>query len=157
MLEIPQQDFFNDNLEEKETLEEKFSRERLEWKEQIKNLSSKLKNVSNIPELMTEIYTQRQIASEYHRYLLSLLIGLNKKYRKDFDEKWQFFTYKSNIRYPNESSKTNRIQMELENLVIQRETINNHAKYIESTVQTIDNIIYAVQARLKAEDTIRGK
>jgi uncharacterized coiled-coil DUF342 family protein len=155
---MSQPDFFNlETKEEKESLEQQFARERLEWNNKIKELSSHLKNIQSIPELMINIYTERQTASEYYHYLLSMLVKLNKEYRREYDGKWNFYTYKTDIRYPNEQSKTNRIQVDLENMVIKREMINNHAKYIEATVKTIDNIIYGVQARIKVEDINRGK
>jgi len=157
-MEMSQQNFFDiETKEEKESLEQQFARERIEWNNKIKELSSSLKNISSISTLMVDIYTQRQTASEYYHYLLSLLIKINREYRKDYDAKWNFYTYKSDIRYPNEQSKVNRIQVDLENSVLKREMMNNHAKYMEATVKTIDNIIYGIQARIKVEDLNRGK
>jgi hypothetical protein len=63
----------------------------------------------------------------------------------------------SKVRYPNESTKSNRILVDLEDLVEKRELLNVHAKSMESTVKTIDNMIYGIQARIKIEDINRGK
>ena len=152
-------DFFNvsPDIPEKESLADRFFRERKEWTEKVKQMSIALRKVFDIPEMMTNVYTQRQEASEYQHYLLSILVGLNKKYRKSYDERWNNYTLNSKIRYPNESTKSNSILVDLEDLIENRELLNVQAKAMESTVRSIDNIIYAIQARIKIEDISRGK
>lgn len=139
-----------------ETLEERFNKERLEWNAKIKDMSSKLKRFVEIPELMTTLYTERQTALEYYHYLMSLLINVNKKYKTQFAEKYDFYTTKSQIRYPNETIKQNKIQSDLIDLVQKREILENHAKYILGTKETLDNIIWAVSKRIDAEKILRG-
>jgi hypothetical protein len=158
-MENQSQDFFNINpdVPEKESLEDRFFRERQEWKNKVKEMSLSLKKVFDLTNLLAEIYTERQKASEYYHYLLSLLVGLNKKYRNKYDERWAHYTLNSKVRYPNESTKSNRILVDLEDLVEKRELLNVHAKSMESTVKTIDNMIYGIQARIKIEDINRGK
>ena len=43
-------------------------------------MSKKMKDISKIPDLMLDIYTERQRCVEYHHYLISKLIILNKSY-----------------------------------------------------------------------------
>lgn len=140
-----------------ESLEEKFANERKEWNEKIKNISSNLKNIFNIPELMTTLYTERQLAVEYYHYLISLMIGLQRKYNVSYAERFDYYTNKVQIRYPSEASKNNRIQVDLADQIERRSTIENHCKYISQTIQTIDNIIYAIPKRVEIEQISRGK
>lgn len=157
-MDLPE-DFFNVREEEaeKETLEEQFTRERLEWSAKVENMGFQMKKVTNIPELMTNIYTERQRCVEYYHYLISILIKLNKKYKQEYADKYDFWSFKSQIRYPNETAKNNKIQTQLADLLLQREMIENHAKYMDKTASTIDNIIYAVPKRIELEQISRGK
>jgi len=146
-----------DNLEQQESLEERFSRERLEWSEKIAEISLKLKNIVAIAELMTTLYTERQRAVEYYHYIISLLNGLNKIYNKSYAEKYDYYTTKSQIRYPNETTKVNKIHVDLADIIEKRQALDNHSKFISSTIQTLDNIIFAIPRRVEIEQILRGK
>ena len=156
------QDFFNTNPDvpaEKppEPLEDKFAKERKEWGEKVTSMNLQMKGMGPISELMTEVYTERQICLEYYHYLISIIIKINRKYRFKYDEKWLFYTYKSNIKYPNQSALNNKIQTELADIVEKREMLDNHAKFIDKTIGTIDNLIYAIPKRIEVEQISRGK
>jgi hypothetical protein len=156
---MSQPDFFNINPEvpKEESLEDKFSRERLEWSQKVAEMSEQMKSVMKVSELMTDIYTERQRCVEYYHYLLSILQKINREYRKQWDERWVYWTHKSNIRYPNETQKGNKIQVELESILEKREAIDNHSKFIDKTIGTIDNLIYAIPRRIEIEQISRGK
>lgn len=158
-------DFFtsNKNLKKDEnevkklSLADKFDKERLEYSNKVKQITSKLKNVFEISELMTTIYTERQIAVEYYHYLISLLIKLNKVFKSKWSERWEYYTYKSQVRFPNEAEKKNKIISDLKDLVEKRELIENHSKFIDNTIKTLDNIIYGIKSRVEIEQISRGK
>jgi len=156
---MPQPDFFNINPEvpEEETLVDKFAKERLEWSQKIQDMSEQMKSVSKVSELMVTVYTERQRCVEYYHYLISILIKVNREYKKQYAERFDFWSWKSNIRYPNEGAKNNKIQTELAELLEKRETIENHAKFIDKTAATIDNLIYAIPKRIEIEQISRGK
>ena len=140
-----------------ESLEDRFSKERLEWSEKIAVMSAKMKKVFEIPELMTDLYTERQRAVEYYHYLISLMIGLNKTYNRSYAERFDYYTNKVQVRYPNESSKHNRIQVDLADQIEKRAIIDNHSKFIDRTVGTLDNLIFAIPKRVEIEQISRGK
>jgi len=152
-------DFLNINpdIPPKESLEERFNRERLEWNEKIKDMSVKMKQVFEIPELMTYLYTERQRAVEYYHYLISLMIGMNKKYNAAYAERFDFYTNKSQVRYPNESTKYNRILVDLADQVEKRAMLDNHSKFMDKTISTLDNLIFAIPKRVEIEQISRGK
>ena len=155
---MPQLDFFNINpdVEEEESLETKFSKERLEWTEKISDMSKKMKDIHKIPDLMLDIYTERQRCVEYYHYLISILINLNREYRKRYAERYEFWTHKSQIRYPNETTKNNKILTELSDITTKREAVENHSKFTSETKSSIDAIIYAVKNRVDIEKISRG-
>lgn len=151
-------DFFNINpdIEPDENLKDRFKRERKEWSAKVKELSASLKNVLDIPTLMVDLYSERQRAADYHHYIISILIGINRKYRAQYNDRYEYYTLKSQIRYPNETTKNTRILHELAEIVEQRETLDNHAKFMTEVKISIDAIIYAVNNRVKTEEIIRG-
>lgn len=150
-------DFIHPDIKEKETLEERFARERKEWDSKIAELSSKMSKLVELPSLMTTLYTERQRAVEYHNYLMSLLIGMNKRYNAAYAERNDFYMFKSQVRYSNESAKHNRILVDLADMVEKREIMQNHAKFVDKTRETLDNIIFAVPKRVEVEQILRGK
>lgn len=162
------QDFFNsievitdkkeDNIKtEEDSLITRLEKERIEWTGKVETMSEQMKRIKEIPDLMTVVYTERQRAVDYYHYLVSLLIKINKKYRASYAERHDYWTFKAQIRYPNETSKNNKILSELATLVDKRETIENHSKFINSTISTIDNLIYAIPRRVELEQISRGK
>jgi hypothetical protein len=156
-------DFLNINpnigtpSEKEETLEERFERERLQWSTKVSEMSEKMRKVMEIPELMTTLYTERQRAVEYYHYLITLMINLNKKYNASYTERQDYYTNKVQVRYPNESTKHTKILVDLQDLVEKRAMLDNHSKFISSTVQTLDNIIFAIAKRIEIEQISRGK
>jgi len=147
---------FEPDAKREESLEQQFERERAEWNEKIKTMSTKMKKTLDMAELMTTVYTDRQQCLEYYHYLLSVLIRLNVKYRKEYAEKYDFWTTKSPIRYPNESTKVNKILSEMSKIHEEREMVENHSKFISGTISTIDNVIYAIPRRIELEHFVRG-
>jgi hypothetical protein len=150
-------DFFNNpDIPPEENLKDRFKRERAEWNAKVKELTALIKNVLDIPVLMVDLYSERQRAVEYHHYIMSVLSTVNIKYRARWSERYEYYTLKSQIRYPNESTKTTRIMHELADIVEQREELDNHAKYMTGTISSLDAIIYGINNRVKIEEIIRG-
>jgi hypothetical protein len=144
-------------VEEKEdTLETRFATERMEWTVKIKDMSHQLKKLDTIAELQVNIYTERQRAVEYYHYLNSLFIKMNSMYRLKYAEKYDFYTTKSQIRYPNESTKVNKILTEMKDIVLKKEKLDNMMKYMSSTIATIDNLIYGIKYRIEVQNILTG-
>lgn len=132
-------------------LHEKFQQQRNNWSGKVREMSRKLRRVGELAELMETIYTDRQEATEYKHYLSVLLIKINKKYRGEFAAKYKHYSWGSQYRFPNEKTKQNQILSEMENLYEMKEAISNHVKFMENTVQTIDNVIFGIKYRLDVE------
>ena len=145
-----------DRADNKVTLDAQFERERMKWEGIVREMSLQMKRIASVGELMTTIYTDRQQAVEYYHYLLSVLIQLNAKYRKEYAEKYDFWTTKSQIRYPNETTKVNKILSEMSDISQKKEKVENHANFMKNTLATIDNIIYAIPRRIDVEKMING-
>lgn len=142
---------------EKETLESKFARERLEWSGKLESMSAQMKDVFKVSELQTTIYTERQRAVEYYYYLLSVLSKVSKSYRKQFAEKYDYYSFKSQIRFPNEKVKEIQILSEIGDIVEKREALDNHSKFMNSTIESIDKLIYGIKYKVEIEQISRGR
>ena len=153
----PQVETSDGEKSEKDTLEERFARERYEWGGKIKEMSGKLRKALDVAELMTEVYTERQRALEYYHYLISLLIKINKKYSQSFSAKYKFYRYESQERLPNDKLIQIRVNSEIADLKEKREVLENHSKFIDGTIKTIDNIIFGMKSRIDVEQIARGK
>ena len=145
--------------EEKEslTIEQKFAKERLEWSQKIQDMSNQLKQVMALKELMVVIYTERQRSIEYFHYLITLLNRVNITYRKQYADKFEHYSFASQKRFPNETSKNNQILSEMKEVIVNKDALSNHAKFMEGTQKTIDSLIYGIKYRIEIEQISRGK
>ena len=135
----------------------RFANERIQWTDKINNLSVKMKKIPDIVELQTLVYTERQRAVEYYHYLLSFLYRINKSYRKQFAEKYDYYTYRSQKRFPNERNKEIQIMAELRDIIFKKELLENHSKFMDKTISTMDNIIFGIKSRIEVEQIMNGK
>jgi hypothetical protein len=140
-----------------DSLEERFSKERLSWSEKIAEMSKKMKDIFKVSELMTEIYTERQRAVEYHHYLISIFSQINRAYRTQWSARYDHYSYKSQKRFPNEKTKELQILSELTEITKKRDAIDNHIKFMNNTISTIDNLIYGIKYKVEIEQISRGK
>jgi len=147
----------NSDNNKEETLEQRFSRERSEWTVKIQAMSAKMKDIFKVSELMTEIYTERQISVEYYHMLLTMLSKLNISYRKQWTEKYDFYSWKSQKRFPNEKTKELQILSEISDLTRKRELLDTHIKFTSATIGTIDNLIYGIKYKVEIEQISRGR
>jgi hypothetical protein len=153
-------DFINadsNNQAKEKTLEQQFSNERIDWSNKIKSMSDSMKDIFKVSELMIRIYTERQLAVEYYHYLLTVLSKVTIKYRKQFSEKYDYYSWKSQKRFPNEKTKELQILSEISDLVVTRDLLDIHLKFMASTISTIDNLIYGIKYKVEIEQISRGK
>ena len=115
-----------------------------------------MKSVLKVSELMTEVYTQRQICLEYYHYLISILIKINRTYKARYGERWDYWSFQSQIRYPNAGALNNKIETELSDILEKRQLVENHSKFILGSCSTIDNLIYAIPKRIEIDKIARG-
>jgi hypothetical protein len=135
----------NQDLEQKQassndTLAARFRKEREEWISKIQEFSDNLRTVSQIGELMVEVYSQRQIAVEYSHTLMSHIIKINKIYREKKHEKYIYYTQNYDVRL-DKDAREGHIGYDLTEIIEKRDMVQNHLDYFRETIKTIDNII----------------
>jgi hypothetical protein len=143
--------------DEPNSLSKRFQKERTDWSVKINDMNKKLNNMETVQTLLLEIYTERQRAVEFYHYLISLLIDINKKYRKEYMLRYEYYTYQSQQRFPNENLKTQKILTDIEEIVEKKDLLEVHSKFIENTIKSIDGLIWAITRRIEIEQISRGK
>lgn len=149
-----------ENQEQKKTssseeLSKRFSTEREHWKETIGGMSSRLQDIYKVSDLLTDLYSQRQIALEYSHELMSHLIRLNKLLRAKRADKWLHYTQNYDLRL-DKDPKNLLIDVDLGPIIEQKEMVENHYNYMKETVKTIDTICFGVKYRISLEEFRRG-
>ena len=127
-----------------------------EWLIKISKLNEQLKNLEGIRDLQTTIVTERQIAVDYYYKVLRMLSTLNKEYRPKYVDTYDYFKTRSDIRLNSDQAIAAHVQGKLASSLMDIELMNNHAKYMQETIKSIDDIIYAIQNRLQLEKLIKG-
>jgi hypothetical protein len=150
----------NQDLEQKQassndTLATRFRKEREDWITKIQEFSDNLRTVSQIGELMVEVYSQRQIAVEYSHTLMSHLIKINKIYREKKHEKYIYYTQNYDVRL-DKDAREGHIGYDLTEIIEKRDMVQNHLDYFRETIKTIDNIIFGIKHRISLEEYRRG-
>lgn len=131
------------------------ARER-EWLVRVKSLNEKMRNLADIRDLMPELYTQRQICLEYYNNVLRMLSKQQHDYKPKYAQRYNYYKMNSQIRYTSDTAIISQVQSDLSDDIMNIELMNNHAKYIQETIKTIDAIIYGISNRLQLEKIIKG-
>lgn len=148
--------FSEEENSEIESLKKKFESQRSDWDTKINKMSQDIKSLNGVLTLQNYIYSDRQKAIDDYHFFKTTYIKLNKKYRKEFANKHDFYTWHSQRRYPNEKTKINKILVELELIYVKKEILGEHLNFLLRTIQTLDNIIYGIKYRLEIEHLNRG-
>ena len=146
-----------EEVNQSRVLEARFTKERLELTEKIKKMSKKLRNLQELNDLLTEIHTERQQAVEYYHYLEFIISKITIKYKKQWAERYDYYTYQHQKRFPNERTKEIQILTDLSDIVLKRELLETHRKFIDSSIKTIDNITYGINHKIRIEELSKGK
>lgn len=137
------------------TLVKRFEKERSEWINKIQEFSDQLKHISYIGELMTEVYSQRQIALEYSHTLMEHLIKINKSIREKRHELYLHYTFNHDVRL-DKDARESHIGYDMSGILEKKDIVQNHFDYMRDTIKTIDNIIYAIKYRISLEEYQRN-
>jgi hypothetical protein len=149
------QDLEQRQVSSNDALAARFRKEREEWISKIQDFSDNLRTVSQIGELMVEVYSQRQIAVEYSHTLMSHIIKINKIYREKKHEKYIYYTQNYDVRL-DKDAREGHIGYDLTEIIEKRDMVQNHLEYFRETIKTIDNIIFGIKHRISLEEYRRG-
>ncbi len=149
------------NIQEKpqnssnEPIIQRFKKERDEWRDKITDMSERLRDIYSLSDLLTDLYSSRQIAVEYTHTLMAHLTRVNKIFRERKVERFNYYTREYDLRL-DKDFKYEHIYVDLAELVERRDLLQNHLEYFRETVRTIDNLCFGVKHRMSLEEYRRG-
>ena len=138
------------------TLEDYILEHQNKWSTIISEFSTKMKKFSDLIVLQNEVYASRQNALDYYFGLLAKISQLSKTYKQQYATIYNQLKTSSQIRYSSEAAINAQIASSLSELTYKSELLENHAKYMQETIKTIDSLIYAITNRIKIEELIQG-
>jgi hypothetical protein len=133
----------------------RFRKEREDWMERVTDMSNRLKDIHHLSDLMTEIYSSRQIAVEYSHTLMTHLTKVNRIYRERRVERYDHYTRHHDIRL-DKDPKTDLINVDLADILERRDLLQNHLDYFRETIRTIDTLCFGIKHRMSLEEYRRG-
>jgi hypothetical protein len=132
-----------------------FESERAEWKEKIQVISLSLKNIKTVADAQIELFSTRQILLEYGFKLAQVLTKLTARERQERGKKIKEYTENRDVRYGANETKA-LIEGDLSEINRKIELVENHRKFIDQTIQTVDHMLYGIRQRIALEDYLRG-
>ena len=144
-----------DKSEDPKDFSKLFEKEREEWKEKIQIISIHIKNIKTVAEAQVDLFSSRQTLLEYSHKLAQVISKLSTKERQMRAKKLKEYTESKDVRYGS-NEKTTLIEGDLAELTEKMELVENHRKYIDQTIQTVDHILYGIKNRIALEDYLRG-
>ena len=133
----------------------RFSKERDEWRDKVKDMSERLRDVYNLSDLLTDVYSSRQIALEYTHTLMAHLSKVNRIFRDRKIERFNHYSRNYDLRL-DKDFKYDHIHADLNDIVERRELLQNHLDYFRETIRTIDNLTFGIKHRMALEEYRRG-
>lgn len=134
---------------------ERFENERALWTEKVKEIASKFKEIDNMIDVQVELYSERQVATDYIHELTVLFSKLKKVYQTEWKKAYEGLSFNEDLRY-NDREKNKFADEKTAGSKLKMEILQNHIDYFRETVKTIDSMIFGVKHRLEIEDFKRG-
>ena len=138
------------------TLEDYISTHQKTWSVLVTEMNSKMKKFADLPDLQNVVYAKRQDALDYYFILLGKISSLVKDYKSKYAAKYNYYKVSSQIRSSSDAAINAQIDSDLGQEKYNIELLDNHAKYMQETIKTIDSIIYGINNRIRVEELISG-
>lgn len=149
----------NDNNEQNTqpaTLEEYIAQHQQQWSNVILEMNGMMKKFTDLPDLQMTIYSKRQNALDYYFNLLYQISAMSKEYKKQYAAKYNSYKVNSQIRYNSDTAINAQIASDLADISYKLTLLENHSKYMQETIKTIDNLIYAISNRIRIEELVQN-
>lgn len=138
------------------TLEEYIAQHQQQWSNVILEMNNMMKKFVDLPDLQMTIYSKRQNALDYYFNLLYQISAMSKEYKKQYAAKYNSYKVNSQIRYNSDTAINAQIASDLADVSYKLTLLENHSKYMQETIKTIDNLIYAISNRIRIEELIQN-
>lgn len=146
------------SVQQPQTLEEKLVQLQQKWTNEIGDLNNMMKTPTKLDELLNIIYTKRQEAVDYYHSMNSIILKQTKEYKLEFNTICNTIRMNgvNGIRLANDTAITKHAESVLIDKKTAIELLGNHNTYIKETIQTIDNMIYGINQKVKLLEILNG-
>jgi hypothetical protein len=132
-----------------------FSDERAEWKEKIQVLSLNLKSIGTVANAQVDLFSNRQILLEYSFKLAHIITKLSTKERVERSKKIKEYSERKDVKYGSNETKA-LVEGDISEILEKIDLVENHRKFIDQTIQTVDHMLYGIRQRIALEEYLRG-
>lgn len=142
--------------EKPKTFEEYIEFHQEKWNNILHILNERMQDISTLPDLMNVIYCQRQDAVDYYYSMLNKLTKREKEYKQAYAAEYNRLKTSAQIRYSTEAAINAQIEANLADMIYITKLLDNHTRYMQDTIKSIDGLIYAIKNRVKVQQLIEG-
>ena len=137
--------------EANEELESRLANDRREWKDKIKDLISKIKNMSELSECQVRMLSYRQILLDKVSDFKTTIYKRNATYERYYKTQYREYSINYDVKLTN-GEKHQFIKADLSSLKTQMEMLQSHIDYYYECIKTLDNMAFAIRNRIRWDD-----
>ncbi len=135
-------------------MREGFATEREYWQERVELFSSNFRDVKKIIDLQGIIYVDRQKVAEQKGKLYAAKIKFERSLRERRKKAFYKVRTQEDLSIKSKDEMLIFLEAELRLDLEKQEMLNSHIEFLDSTLKTIDNVIYGIANRIKIEELI---
>ena len=140
-----------------QSLEASLSNLQDKWTETVRQLNEQMKTMPGLDTMMNEVYMRRQDAIDLYYGTMKIQSARTRDYKVKASNIYNALKSGQNgLRYTNEAAITMQIEAKLSAEKECIDLLTNFTNFMKETVQTIDNIIYGINPKIKIYEMING-
>lgn len=140
-----------------QSLEASLSNLQDKWTETVRQLNEQMKTMPGLDTMMNEVYMRRQDAIDLYYGTMKIQSARTRDYKVKASNIYNALKSGQNgLRYTNEAAITMQIEAKLQAEKECIDLLTNFTNFMKETVQTIDNIIYGINPKIKIYEMING-
>ncbi len=141
-----------ESINVKQSLSEKFEKERNNYSLEIRRNIEKLNNIRDLKEAQIFFLSVRQRILEDNHTLIDTLSKLRKSYRQKKGKEWESVS-NQNIRYQSHEKKV-IVEGKTTDMQETVEIIENQITFMDGSIKTVDNVLFGLKTRIDIEKLI---
>tara|TARA_R100001509_G_scaffold159713_1_gene126507 strand:- start:2335 stop:2784 length:450 start_codon:yes stop_codon:yes gene_type:complete len=134
-----------------EELELRLAKDRTEWRDKIKDLISKIKNMSELSECQVRMLSYRQILLDKVSDFKTTIYKRNATWERYYKNQYREYSVNYDVKLTS-GEKHQFIKADLSSLKTQMEMLQSHIDYYYECIKTLDNMAFAIRNRIRLDD-----
>ena len=134
-----------------EELELRLAKDRTEWRDKIKDLISKIKNMSELSECQVRMLSYRQILLDKVSDFKTTIYKRNATWERYYKNQYREYSVNYDVKFTS-GEKHQFIKADLSSLKTQMEMLQSHIDYYYECIKTLDNMAFAIRNRIRLDD-----